>query len=1365
MRTATSRRVAIGRAGLRGRALALALAALAAGCGTKAGAPPRPTAIVPDRGAATAPVAIRIRGTFGTQVSADFSGDGGDVVDARYQARLGSTPLDDVALRQDGGLDATVPAGLAPGTYDLTVVDPDGRAGTLPQAYRVLAPGASTVAVAGFRVAAVGAQVAYAPFTVTVTAVDAEGAVVADYAGEARLSDRTGTVAPPSVGLFVDGSWTGTVEVRAAHASDVLTVAEAGGGTGASAPFPVAPAPVAAVRFATAAPAPQAGACTGPVTLALRDAFGQPTTAAAALALSVAAAPAAGFTLYGDGACTAALGAPTVAAGQGTVSVWFIATAAGALQLTASGAALGGDVQAATVAAGAPARLFYTTAAQTVTAGDCSGAVTVEARDPYGNLASFSASAATPLTLTSTPAGLVFFAGTGCTGGAPGFAAGATSTTFSFRGNAAGAVTVNAGTGAVPPEPHDETIVAATPARLFYTTAAQTVTAGDCSGAVTVEARDAYGNLASFSASAATPLTLTSTPAGLVFFAGTGCTGGAPGFAAGATSATFSFRGNAAGAVRVNAGTGTVPPEPQDETIVAATPARLFYTTAAQTVTAGDCSGAVTVEARDAYGNLASFSASAATPLTLTSTPAGLVFFAGTGCTGGAPGFAAGATSATFSFRGNAAGAVTVNAGTGTVPPEPQDETIVAATPARLFYTTAAQTVTAGDCSGAVTVEARDAYGNLASFSASAATPLTLTSTPAGLVFFAGTGCTGGAVSFAAGATSATFSFRGNAAGAVRVNAGTGAVPPEPQDETIVAGATDHVTWSTIASPQPQGSAFTVTLTAADAHGNRTTYAGTATLSASASSVSCVTGCTSASETGAFTAGQWTGSVVVPDAVTGLTLTATVGASGRASNAFDVVGGPASRSPPFASFVTSARVVTSGNAVTFDAGASSDYQTPAAALSVSWHFEALDADQASTVAPGTTPTWTTWSTARTASHSFINNTGAPIVYRPRLAVRDTEAGPGGPDVGYASGVVVVLPDASNVCVVDTDSLVDDSLGSTTCNVKGGDGRISLTEAIRVANGSLFSTMNIVFDTTGGPRNIVSAGGVTLNVTRAVRIVANPGSVTLDRVSLAISGSNVLVSGLEFTRLATAITVTGEALLEDLHVHGGRGIEVQGRARILRARMSACSGGAPCLLESGGGAYLAVFFSDLAGTGSDVGIALDACANTPPYASGSSPYLAFVNGWSQSGAAFVGGTVLTGFGTGIVLGGSCAEPWITNVTFDRNVTGLRATQPGGYLTDAIFTRQSGAAMDPAVCALAVNARSLVWQNGSNGCAGSGTALVTEDPLYVYPSARDYRIQYASPAKDSGEAGNTVEVDDAGPGDYLGARPDRGGRETY
>jgi hypothetical protein len=86
-----------------------------------------------------------------------------------------------------------------------------------------------------------------------------------------------------------------------------------------------------------------AGQCSGatqPLTLELFDAFGAPTRATGALALSAALAPSGPIEFFSDESCGRSIPQPTFAAGQQTVTVWFRATRAGVATLQLSAATL-----------------------------------------------------------------------------------------------------------------------------------------------------------------------------------------------------------------------------------------------------------------------------------------------------------------------------------------------------------------------------------------------------------------------------------------------------------------------------------------------------------------------------------------------------------------------------------------------------------------------------------------------------------------------------------------------------------------------------------------------------------------------------------------------------------------------------------------------------------------------------------------------------------------------------------------------------------------------------------------------------------------------------------------------------------------
>lgn len=120
--------------------------------------------------------------------------------------------LDDVSWRDGQTLEATVPPGLLPGSYDLAVVDPLGRTATLKDAYAVVVVEEAETRVKGYVVDAIPAQRVSAPFNIRMTAVDANGARVEAFNGGVTLSDNSGALVPALVDGFIRGERVATVD-------------------------------------------------------------------------------------------------------------------------------------------------------------------------------------------------------------------------------------------------------------------------------------------------------------------------------------------------------------------------------------------------------------------------------------------------------------------------------------------------------------------------------------------------------------------------------------------------------------------------------------------------------------------------------------------------------------------------------------------------------------------------------------------------------------------------------------------------------------------------------------------------------------------------------------------------------------------------------------------------------------------------------------------------------------------------------------------------------------------------------------------------------------------------------------------------
>jgi hypothetical protein len=151
-------------------ALAGALGTLGAGCAgpTPSDARPANLAITPSGGYASAAIPVVISGTGFLAKVTQPQGGGQPVLDTQHRAWLGSTELTSVTWLGTTTLHAVVPAGIAPGKYDLTVENALGNRGTEQGAYTAYAtPRFSAVATFDRATVDVGQS-----FTLTVTVLN-----------------------------------------------------------------------------------------------------------------------------------------------------------------------------------------------------------------------------------------------------------------------------------------------------------------------------------------------------------------------------------------------------------------------------------------------------------------------------------------------------------------------------------------------------------------------------------------------------------------------------------------------------------------------------------------------------------------------------------------------------------------------------------------------------------------------------------------------------------------------------------------------------------------------------------------------------------------------------------------------------------------------------------------------------------------------------------------------------------------------------------------------------------------------------------------------------------------------------------------
>ena len=150
---------------------------------------------------------------------------------------------------------------------------------------------------------------------------------------------------------------------------------------------------------------------------------------------------------------------------------------------------------------------------------------------------------------------------------------------------------------------------------------------------------------------------------------------------------------------------------------------------------------------------------------------------------------AAGSSSATFLYKDTKAGSAVLTASSGTLTAATQGETITAAAASQLAFTSAAPTLTTGVPSGAITVELRDAFGNVVN-AANETTVTLATSAASSGVFLSSDGVTRiVSVVIAAGSNSASFLYKDSKAGSATLTASSSSLKSATQVATIEAAA------------------------------------------------------------------------------------------------------------------------------------------------------------------------------------------------------------------------------------------------------------------------------------------------------------------------------------------------------------------------------------------------------------------------------------------------------------------------------------------------------------------------------------------------------------------------------------------------
>lgn len=574
-----------------------------------------------------------------------------------------------------------------------------------------------------------------------------------------------------------------------------------------------------------------AGACQQ-VTVERRDTFGNaaPVTAATNFTLSSTATGLTAYATLADCQSTTAA-VTTVAVSSGaTATFWVRPTLVQATTIAVTSSGISTVTGAMSVVPAAPTDLVWLAPAggvATIASGGCV-TMTLERRDPFGNAAPDATALPIALGAAGSAASTAkLWSANTCTGSlitSVSLTAGMSRVSFGATTNTAGTLTVtpestlNDGVATI-------TVTPGAASALVYTASpgSTAITAGDCTQ-LTVERRDPGGNAVPFTGS------FTISGAGLTAYATNAhCLAGTPAITAlavtNSASGTFFVRPTVAPSVSVSISDGTRTAMTTVQVQAAPTASINWASGLPAAATAGACV-MLTLERRDAFGNLAS---AGATSLSIAasgtaSSPASLS--SATNCSSAVPSpltvvIADGQTSKSFSVSTTLVGTLTLTP-SGLPGAGAHDLTVGPAAPATLVLSAIPASTVAGTCTSN-SLEVRDQYNNRARPVGGLA--VTVSASAGGATFFASLGAcpntTTTTVTIPSDGTPRGFAFRPLTVPSVTLQATATGVTSATQMWSVTAGPAAALNWQTKPpSSLMRFSCATGVLRAEDAFGN-----------------------------------------------------------------------------------------------------------------------------------------------------------------------------------------------------------------------------------------------------------------------------------------------------------------------------------------------------------------------------------------------------------------------------------------------------------------------------------------------------------------------------------------------------------------
>jgi parallel beta-helix repeat protein len=119
----------------------------------------------------------------------------------------------------------------------------------------------------------------------------------------------------------------------------------------------------------------------------------------------------------------------------------------------------------------------------------------------------------------------------------------------------------------------------------------------------------------------------------------------------------------------------------------------------------------------------------------------------------------------------------------------------------------------------------------------------------------------------------------------------------------------------------------------------------------------------------------------------------------------------------------------------------------------------------------------------------------------------------------------------------------------------------------------------------------------------------------------------------------------------------------------------------------------------------------------------------------------------------------------NTIYGNTLSGIALNSTGNDVQGNLLTNNSGYGIDADDSAFTTLNYNDYYSNGSGTCSACtpGPQSLNENPMYIDVGASDWRLQYGSPAIDSGP-NLGIDVNGAGPDSYNGDAPDMGAFEA-